>query len=326
MTRRHARGERPRGVFGDARNRAEHMATHNTLGWIHNMADEPFNDDQYHRATSPDDTLHDTPDNAPDDTPDSAGDSGDSADIEDRVERLETAILATISHELRSPLAAIKGYASTLRRHSHKLGRAERDECLRAIEEASDRLELVISRLMELSRLEAGALTPTLVPIDVAPLVKEAIAAAEHRDDVVEAPGVHVFIGPEQEQMPLALADLRMQRDVLDIVLENAVKYSPAGGVIHVTLHVEHTMLIISVSDSGIGIPPEHLSRIFGRFYRVDTRLTREVGGAGLGLAIAKRIMELQGGDIWAESEPGAGSVFSMALPLLRPHHQQPLS
>lgn len=278
------------------------------------MADDRFDDDSYHRAPSPDDT------------PMAAEGSDDSTDAEDRVERLETAILASISHELRSPLAAIKGYASTLRRHGHKLGRAERDECLRAIEEASDRLELVISRLMELSRLEAGALTPTVVPIDVAPLVREAIAAAEHRDDGVSAPGVHVFIGPEQENMPLALADLRMQRDVLDIVLENAVKYSPGGGAIHVTLHVENTMLIISVADSGIGIPPEHLSRIFGRFYRVDTRLTREVGGAGLGLAVAKRIMELQGGDIWAESEPGGGSVFSMALPLLRPYQQQPLS
>jgi two-component system sensor histidine kinase VicK len=117
-----------------------------------------------------------------------------------------------------------------------------------------------------------------------------------------------------------------MQRDVLDIVLENAVKYSPGGGVIRVTLRAETTTLIISVSDTGIGIPPEKLIHIFERFYRVDTRLTREVGGAGLGLAIAKRIMQLQGGDIWAESEPGAGSTFSMALPLLRPYHHQLIS
>lgn len=311
------RGARPRGVIADAWNRADTMATQNTIGWVHDMPDDHFDDEHHHRITTPVD--------APD-APGAFGDSDDSTDAENRVERLETAILASISHELRSPLAAIKGYASTLRRHGHKLGRAERDECLRAIEEASDRLEVVISRLMELSRLEAGALTPTLVPIDVAPLVKEAIAAAESREEIITSPGVHVFIGPEQEHMPLALADLRMQRDVLDIVLENAIKYSPGGGVIRVTLHAENTMLVISVSDTGIGIPPEHLSRIFGRFYRVDTRLTREVGGAGLGLAIAKRIMELQGGDIWAESDSGVGSVFSMALPLVRPHHQQTVS
>lgn len=259
------------------------------------------------------------------DDPDGSA-QGDPLDAEERVERLETAFLASISHELRSPLAAIKGYAATLRRHGHKLGRAEKDEYLRAIEEASDRLEILIARLMELSRLEAGALVPIPAPVDVVPLVKEAIIAAEHRADMDENAAIFTFVAPEQDYMPLALADLRMQRDVLDIVLENAIKYSPGGGMIRVTLRAEDTMLIISVSDDGIGIPPEHLLRIFHRFHRVDTRLTRENGGAGLGLAIAKRIMELQGGEIWAESEPGVGSVFSMALPLLRPYQRQSVS
>jgi signal transduction histidine kinase len=279
--------------------------------------DTSGDDDKAHpatRADTPPGDVHGSP------TPD------DLADAEDRVERLETAFLASISHELRSPLAAIKGYAATLRRHGHKLGRAEKDEYLRAIEESSDRLELLIARLMELSRLEAGALAPIPAPLDVVPLVKEAILAAEQRADMDETAEIFTFVAPEQDYMPLALADLRMQRDVLDIVLENAVKYSPGGGMIRVTLRTENTMLIISVSDDGIGIPPEHLIRIFRRFHRVDTRLTREVGGVGLGLAIAKRIMELQGGEIWAESEPGRGSVFSMALPLLRPYQRQPES
>ena len=311
----------PFNVFGEAWKRADNMATQKTLGWVHDMPDTTHADKHHRRpASSLDTTASGAAASAPAEVP------SDTMSEEERVERLETAFLASISHELRSPLAAIKGFAATLRRHGHKLGRAEKDEYLRAIEEASDRLELVIARLMELSRLEAGTLTPMLVPLDVTPLVKEAIAAAEHREELQPSPGSHVFIGPEQERMPLALADLRMQRDVLDVVLENAVKYSPGGGVIRVTLHTENTMLIISVIDNGIGIPPEHLRRIFDRFHRVDTRLTREAGGAGLGLAIAKRIMELQGGDIWAESEPGAGSAFSMALPLLRPYHHQLIS
>ncbi len=234
--------------------------------------------------------------------------------------RLETEFLATISHELRSPLAAIKGYAATLRRHGHRLGRAERDEFLQAIGDASDRMETLISRLMELARLEAGTLTATLVPVDVVHLVKESLLAAEHRWETGTPRGdTYTFVAPRQESMPLALADLRLQREALDIVLENAVKYAPGGGIIQVTLQADGKRLTISVRDSGMGIPPEHLRRVFDRFYRIDTRLTREVDGAGLGLAICKRIMELQGGAIWAESEPGAGSVFTMTLPLAQP-------
>ena len=294
------------------------MATQRTTGWVEAMP-ENTRDDEHDQPVETQTTASHATDSV-------FASVSDDADTNDMTQRLESAFLATISHELRSPLAAIKGYAATLRRHGHKLGRAEKDEYLQAIDEASDRLELIISRLMELARLEAGTLAPILAPIDVAPLVKEALAAAEHRCETGETPCIHAFIAPEQESMPLALGDLRMQRDVLDIVLENAVKYSPGGGVIRITLRAETTTMIISVSDTGIGIPPEKLTHIFERFYRVDTRLTREVGGAGLGLVIAKRIMELQGGDIWAESEPGAGSTFSMALPLLRPYHHQLIS
>jgi len=90
-----------------------------------------------------------------------------------------------------------------------------------------------------------------------------------------------------------------------------------------VTLDTDGDMLTIAIRDHGIGIPPDHLERIFDRFHRVDTRLTREVGGAGLGLAICKRIMALQGGDIWAESEPDVGSTFYMTLPLARPNDER---
>lgn len=241
-------------------------------------------------------------------------------DADAEAEQLETEFLATISHELRSPLAAIKGYAATLRRYGSKLGRAERDEFLQAIEEASDRLEVIVSRLLQLARLEAGTLTPSLVSVNVVHLVREAIAAAEHRWETVEKDSPsYTFLAPEQDNMPQALADLQLQREVLDIVLENAVKYSPGGGIIRVTLQTDGKTICISVEDRGLGIPENHLNRIFDRFHRVDTRLTREVEGAGLGLAIAKRIMQLQGGDISVESQPGVGSTFTMTLPLMRP-------
>ena len=273
-----------------------------------------------HPPTSPSNMLAETPADTPADT--------EHADVDAPHEssRLESEFLAIVSHELRSPLAAIKGYAATLRRHGQRLGRAERDEFLQAIDEASDRLEQLISRMMELARLEAGTLVPQPVPVDCVQLVREALAAAEYRwgsYPPVAPSQTYTFELPSQVTMPPALADLRLQREVLDIVLENTVKYSPDGGAIRVTLDTDGDMLTIAIRDHGIGIPPDHLERIFDRFHRVDTRLTREVGGAGLGLAICKRIMALQGGDIWAESEPDVGSTFYMTLPLARPNDER---
>lgn len=280
------------------------MLIQKVTGRVEIMTENPADAEQAHPPITPSDTAY--------------------TDVAYETKRLESEFLATISHELRSPLAAIKGYAATLRRHSHKLGRVERDEFLQAIEDASDRLEVLISRLMELSRLEAGALRPNLIPVDIIHLIGEALAAAESRwgSDVLGALG-YTFEPPSQEIMPPALADLRLQREVLDIVLENAVKYTPGGGVIRVTLQADDSTLTIAVQDSGIGIPPEHIERIFDRFHRVDTRLTREVDGAGLGLSICKSIMRLQGGAIWAESAPDVGATIFMTLPLAQPRDNE---
>ena len=144
--------------------------------------------------------------------------------------------------------------------------------------------------------------------------------------------------GTPASSVPLILADQRLMREVIDDLLENAVKFSPGGGVIKVTLRpviqvqttfpasaeenqhpAQHSrqMLEILVCDNGLGIPVEQLERIFDRFHRVDTRLTREVGGLGLGLTICKRIVEMHDGIIWAENLPnGAGSVFHVRLPI----------
>jgi K+-sensing histidine kinase KdpD len=235
---------------------------------------------------------------------------------------LNSEILAIISHELRTPLAAIKGYASTLKRHGQRLGRSERDEFLRAIDDASSRLDVLIARLLEWSQLESGTLQFHLVPVDMRHLVEEAITAAQHRliSDTMEA-GAHYFVPPVAEDLPPVMADLRLQREALDVVLENAVKFSPEGSVINVTLRVDAAMLVTRVQDSGIGIPAEHLQSIFEGFHPVNTLPTRNIAGIGLGLGIAKRIVVCQGGAMWAESEPGVGSVFSMALPLAHRAH-----
>ena len=260
------------------------------------------------------------------------------------MELLKAELLGTVSHELRSPLASIKGYAATLLRHERRISREERHQFLLAITEASDRLEVIIQRLLEVSQLETNEVTVDRSPVDMKYLVKESIAALE--ESLSEKyPGRFIFKlsvehadGTPASSVPLILADQRLMREVIDDLLENAVKFSPGGGVIKVILcpvtqvqttlaesggdnqqpvQISRQMLEVRVCDNGMGIPVDHLERIFDRFHRVDTRLTREVGGLGLGLTICKRIVEIHDGIIWAENrQNGMGSVFHVRLPI----------
>jgi signal transduction histidine kinase len=258
-------------------------------------------------------------------------------------DRLKAELLGTVSHELRSPLASIKGYAETLLRHERRLPREERHEFLLAIREGADRLEELIGQLLEMSQLETGTVTLEREPVDMVRLARDTVAGvaqrtAEHAPDhftfgVREAPGLGAAT---------VIGDARRLREVLEQLLENAAKYSPDGGSISVTVGADDPeraaasaaggrdggaersrqpqpppvrRIEIRVSDAGSGIPPEQLDAVFQRFHRVDTRLTREIEGLGLGLAICKRIVELHGGTIWAESQPGTGSTFHVLLP-----------
>ncbi len=280
-------------------------------------------------------------------------------------DQLKAELLGTVSHELRSPLASIKGYAATLLKHERRLSADERHEFLQAIVEASDRLESVIDRMLEMSQLETGSMQLDSSPVDLERLGREAVRAAERRavraypdqftftvesqfapsqrdaagnQDAADHHSDH--LGDSRGEGPLVavLGDARRLRSLLDDLLENAVKYSPSGGKIAVILRPyeratdvaeRHTdgandaagraptpLVEVQVRDTGIGIPPDQLSRVFDRFHRVDTRLTRESEGLGLGLAIAKRIVELHGGSIWAENVAEGGSSFHVVLPL----------
>jgi signal transduction histidine kinase len=244
------------------------------------------------------------------------------------LELLNADVLGTVSHELRGPLTAIKGYAATLLRHERHLARAERRQFLQAINEASDRLEVIIERLLEVSQLESGQVILQLSPVDMNYLVGEAITAIEERvaSKLSGHFTFHVLLknadGTPAQSVPLVLADPRRLREVLDNLLDNAVQYSPEGGQINVVVRsivqTPNNMLEICVYDEGLGIPTDHLERIFNRFHRVDTRLIREANGLGLGLAICKYIVELHHGSIWAESNPeGKGSVFHLRLLLI---------
>jgi len=289
------------------------------------------------------------------------------------MELLKAELLATMSHELRSPLSSIKGYAATLLRHEQRISFEERHEFLLAINESSDRLSVLINRLLEMSQLETGTIEIERSAVNLPHLVREAIIAlgprsghhqliqldgqyplqlsGQHASELVTFTlSIEDSDGLTGSVVPLIEADRQRLREVLDNLLENAIIYSPDGGTVEVVLRpivVDSTaiqahhsqasgyghskvrlsvpdaslvgkqqMVEICIRDHGIGIPKEQLERIFDHFHRVDTRLTREVNGLGLGLAICKRIVALHGGMIWAESEPGQGSTFHIWLPV----------
>ncbi|MHB8596839.1 MAG: sensor histidine kinase [Ktedonobacteraceae bacterium] len=265
-------------------------------------------------------------------------------------EQLKSELLNTISHELRNPLASIKGYTATLLRYDKRLQREEQREFLEAIRDASDDLSVIVDRLLEMAQFEADAIQLHSSPVDMLHLTQEAIDAAQHSRHYTQRTaaqsGFLTFSvnatdsqGLPVEILPPVWGDQRRIREVLDNMLENAMKFSPHGGEITVTLrpvshpmpeHVrrqqqetptlsiepDHPMLEINVQDHGIGIANEHLVRIFDRFQRIDTRLTREVNGLGLGLALCKQLVALHNGYLWVESLPGLGSTFYIWLPL----------
>lgn len=267
---------------------------------------------------------------------------------------LSAEMLATMSHELRSPLTSIKGYAATLLLQEPHISAEEKREFLQAVKDASERLETIIDQLLEIGELETGAVTLEQVPVNVAYLVREAIAIQEfhllecqkkqprgkpHKEFVFRLRCEDNNGRPTPEE-PVFQTDRRRLREVLDQLLENAVLNSPEGGVIQVTIRTfeqsqisdynasigrdmsaphlsmeKRPALEIRVSDQGTGIPPAQLEQIFEHFHRVDTRLIREAGGLGLGLTICKKLVELQHGRIWVESEVGKGSTFYIWLP-----------
>lgn len=250
-----------------------------------------------------------------------------------QMDLLKAELLASVSHELRSPLSSIQGYTSTLLRHDRQISREERLEFLQAIAQAGQRLERVVGRLLELSLHETGNIVLQVAPVHLIHLVREAIIAAESRlqQEHTTFPRWITFrlTFSTGEQEPIIQADRRRLREVLDQLLENALLYSPEGGEIEIGIRMPTTgqqqvasqeeMAEIRVGDQGIGIASHHHAQIFDRFYRVDTSLTQEVGGLGLGLTLCKSIIEMHGGSIRVESQEGQGSVFSLTLPVAGP-------
>lgn len=265
-------------------------------------------------------------------------------------ELLPAEVLATLSHEFRDPLATILGYTTTLLRHDLRLTSEERQDFLRAIHKAGTHLEKLVERFLDLAdlKIETRPISPNLV--DLLALAHEAITAVRPRQThplllVPALAGQQSTQDAEQTKELVITGDRRLLRTMFDVLLENAIAYSPPGCPIEIHLgptealqldalagsesgsstHValtlpppfqEHDLLLeIQVHDQGMGIAPEHLERIFQRFYRGDTRLTREVNGLSLGLTLCLAIVARHQGMLWVESIVGEGSIFHVVLP-----------
>jgi two-component system phosphate regulon sensor histidine kinase PhoR len=228
-----------------------------------------------------------------------------------RLERVRQDFVANVSHEFKTPLTAIQGFAETL------LGGALEDpknnrRFLEIMRDHANRLARLTDDLLKLARIEAGKLELEFSPVGVIEFVERcaetALMKASRKQitlDIEIPPGLLPVRG-----------DASLLRDVLQNLVDNAIQYTPPGGRIRVSARVNSNEVVIEVADTGIGIPLIDQERIFERFYRVDAARSREAGGTGLGLSIAKHIIDAHNGRLWVESTVGEGSRFSFSIPL----------
>jgi signal transduction histidine kinase len=185
---------------------------------------------------------------------------------------------------------------------------------LNVIGEEADRLGHQIQDLLEASRLQAGGMRLELHDFSLSELAARVVERFAPQASTMHT--IELRLPPD---LPLVHADSERVREVLENLVANAIKYSPDGGTIRVAARSERDVAIVSVSDLGVGITADEQRKLFRRFYRVDNRLRRETQGVGLGLFLARAIVEAHGGRIWVESQPGRGSRFSFTLPLATP-------
>ncbi len=223
-------------------------------------------------------------------------------------EELKSTFISVISHELKTPVALIKGYVGTLRREDANWDREIIKDSLAVIEEEADRLTGLIENLLDASRLQAGGLS--INPSD-ANLHKIADRIAER---FKTQSSVHNIVVDFPEDFPIVTGDETRLEQVLSNLVSNGIKYSPQGGEIRITGQVRPAQVIICVSDQGPGVAPEDIPHIFDRFYR-SSIAKRTTKGAGLGLYLARAVIEAHGGRIWVDPRPGNGARICFSIP-----------
>jgi signal transduction histidine kinase/CheY-like chemotaxis protein/HAMP domain-containing protein len=235
-----------------------------------------------------------------------------------RLERAKSEFVATASHELRSPLTSIKGFVELLEHSSEGMSERQR-EFIEIILKSTDRLVELVNDLLDVARIEADHVEINRRPIDVGEVVNEVVELIAPR---MESKGQRLtsYLSPT---LPPAMADAGRVRQIVANLLTNAHLYTPEGGTIHVGVEPDRAWVQIVVQDSGVGMNQEELERIFDRFYRAGNR-SGSNPGTGLGLSIVKSLVDLHGGQIGVESEPGQGTIFRVRLPAAVPGFDSP--
>ncbi|MDP2660310.1 MAG: ATP-binding protein [Dehalococcoidia bacterium] len=228
-------------------------------------------------------------------------------------QELQSTFLSVISHELQTPIAIIEGYAGILSEEGLDLPRAQMREKLQAIKEESRLLSQMVENLLYASRIQAGGLELRREPVDLPSLIRRVVQR------MGQISKKHVISAEMPTSFPTVIADYERVQEVITNLIDNAMKYSPKGGAIRVEGEVRSNEVVISVVDSGQGIPQGDREKVFDRFFRREGGVARVAKGTGLGLFICKSIVEAHGGRIWVDSPSGGGSRFRLTLPRLEP-------
>lgn len=237
-------------------------------------------------------------------------------------EHEQSEFISTASHEMRTPVASIEGYLGLALNPQTATIDARAHQYLEAAHKASQHLGRLFKDLLDVTQLDDGRSKARLVPVDIVAVVKEMASGHEREMEAKRlkysfgaAPAV---TGVKQiNPIVYAAVDLDFLREILDNLIENAIKYTPEGGEVWVNARGDGDKVVINVTDTGIGVSPDDAVHIFQKFYRVDNSQTRQIGGTGLGLYIVKQRAEAMGGRVWVESAFGDGSTFFVSLPRL---------
>ncbi len=226
------------------------------------------------------------------------------------LDQMKSDFVATVSHDLRSPLSIIDGYTDLLQEVGSL--NEQQHQFVERIKVATTNMVRLVTDLLDLGKIEAG-LEMEMTPCDLEDIIDPVVTNLQ---GWAERKGIELRVELPENVPPIRGDSIRL-RQVLTNLVDNALKYTHEGGTVAVQMSVDNGTVTVRVRDTGIGIGPDDLPHVFDKFYRVEGEETRDIAGTGLGLAIAKSIVEAHGGRIWAESEPGAGSVFSFTLPVL---------
>lgn len=227
---------------------------------------------------------------------------------------MKSEFVSTVSHELRTPMTSIKGYVDLLLMGAAGDVSDPQLHYLEVIKRNAERLKILVDDLLDISRIETGRTALKLQPVDVYQLVDDTMSelVRGRLEQVDKEIYVTTDVAPS---LPLVSSDPEKVTRVLTNLVDNAINYTPEGGEVQITARADHSFVRISVSDTGIGISKAEQEKIFDRFYRSEDEHVQAVPGTGLGLAIVRSLVEMHGGQLDLESEPGVGSTFTFSLP-----------